>query len=90
MLFAGASMGGGAESVFGSHELDNILLLGVAVISSQSGEYTPETRSRLVEIAHEHPEEVLIAGNGSIWKRRVIRGRDAPLHQGTLQQSERR
>ena len=49
-----------AAPLFGCLELDNILLLGIALISSQSGEYNPETRSCLIDVAREHPEAVLL------------------------------
>ena len=60
VMFAGAAMGGDAESAFGYLVLDNILLLGVALVSSESGGYTPDTRSCLVDVAREYPEAVLV------------------------------
>ena len=59
MMMAGGDISQAAP-LFNCLELDNILLLGVALVSSQSDGFVPETRSCLVDVAREHPEAILV------------------------------
>ena len=59
MMMAGGDISQAAP-LFNCLELDNILLLGVALVSSQSEGFVPETRSCLVDVAREHPEAILV------------------------------